>query len=115
MGRNVTGAALIVSMKEGFEPSEMHGNSVGELWAVASKALILQAEGKCSKCGKHLAGLVVHHKDGCPLNNSRVNLEVLCKSCHRTAHTGKYYKPAMFNCSTPGRSSRQITHQSFGH
>lgn len=36
---------------------------------------------KCTQCGSTFH-LMVHHKDGNPLNNSEENLEVLCKSCN---------------------------------
>ena len=41
--------------------------------------------GSCNRCGK-LDAIDVHHKDGNHLNNSRENLERICRSCHNREH-----------------------------
>ena len=41
--------------------------------------------GPCERCGKPNAK-DVHHRDGNHLNNSRENLERICRSCHSKEH-----------------------------
>ena len=113
MGGTITGTALLLSLSTDLEPAKLHGHSVGEIWRIVSKALILQAEGKCSKCGKRSTNMVVHHKDGCPLNNIKSNLEVLCRSCHRSVHKGKYLNIEIISRPMQGRSIKQRTNQSY--
>jgi hypothetical protein len=45
---------------------------------------------KCDLCGwdKHIAGIVVHHKDRNRSNNSIDNLQVMCACCHAIEHWG---------------------------
>lgn len=45
-------------------------------------------EAKCERCGweKHIAGIVIHHKDRNRDNNVLENLEVLCACCHNIEH-----------------------------
>ncbi len=48
---------------------------------------------KCERCsivGKPSAFMIVHHRDRNRENNLSQNLEVLCGSCHRTAHHRDY-------------------------
>lgn len=59
------------------------------LWQLLSRALILRAGGCCEVCGKKSIKALVHHKDGCGLNNSLENLIVLCPSCHMAWHHPK--------------------------
>ena len=46
---------------------------------------------KCERCGydKHIAGIVIHHKDRNRENNTDDNLEVLCAICHNIEHWGE--------------------------
>lgn len=48
----------------------------------AVKAILPQ----CERCGS-VSRRHVHHKDGNPQNNSQANLQTLCGSCHRLAHS----------------------------
>lgn len=48
----------------------------------------LVPHGPCETCGKPEAR-DVHHKDGNHLNNSRENLERICRSCHSRHHRPK--------------------------
>lgn len=41
---------------------------------------------KCWRCGS-CDNLEIHHKDENPINNSLINLVVLCKKCHRPNHS----------------------------
>ena len=45
---------------------------------------------RCDMCGwdKHIAGIVVHHKDRNRSNNALYNLQVLCACCHAIEHWG---------------------------
>lgn len=44
---------------------------------------LLGEVGKCEDCGiTTIDILTVHHKDGNPWNNRRINLELLCPNCH---------------------------------
>jgi hypothetical protein len=56
-------------------------------WREISDSLRESANWICDKCHIHLANarhlLHVHHIDGVKSNNSRSNLKVLCKACHR--------------------------------
>jgi hypothetical protein len=54
-----------------------------------SKVLLINAA-KCERCGwdKHIAGIVIHHKDRNGLNNNPENMEVLCACCHNIEHWG---------------------------
>lgn len=36
--------------------------------------------------------LETHHKDGDPKNNDRLNLEILCSSCHSIVHHQRTYR-----------------------
>lgn len=48
------------------------------------------AKPKCEACGTDKRKLHVHHKDENPLNNEPSNLQTLCVSCHRLAHSPNY-------------------------
>lgn len=45
----------------------------------------------CNRCGydKHIAALVVHHKDRDRSNGNITNLEILCSNCHAIEHWSK--------------------------
>lgn len=43
------------------------------------------SKGSCRMC-EVTTNLCVHHKDGDHMNNTPVNLEVLCMSCHSSMH-----------------------------
>lgn len=45
------------------------------------------AKPSCEKCGKLHRWLHVHHLDGDYRNNSPENLQTLCPSCHKLAHS----------------------------
>lgn len=49
----------------------------------------------CERCGydKHIAGIVIHHKDRNRENNTDDNLEVLCACCHNIEHWGEEITP----------------------
>jgi len=65
-----------------------HGLSVFRRWA---KEKLKQLQYCCERCGKEIdartrgtwAG---HHKDHNRQNNTRDNLEILCKQCHQVEH-----------------------------
>lgn len=42
----------------------------------------------CSKC-KSKKNILVHHKDSNQYNNSKANLEILCRKCHLSYHAKK--------------------------
>lgn len=48
------------------------------------------AKPKCEVCGRNDKRLYVHHKDENPLNNEASNLQTLCGSCHRRAHSPNF-------------------------
>jgi hypothetical protein len=110
MVENITAVALLLSSRDNFQPTQIHGNSMSRIWQIVSKAMILQAEDGCERCHKRTTGLVVHHKDGCPLNNDRKNLEVLCRSCHRKVHSqGRFYTPSVISTPMTGQSTKNAT------
>lgn len=45
--------------------------------------LLLEANGKCSVCGKVLKRVERHHKDGNRHNNEKSNLQICCVGCHK--------------------------------
>lgn len=56
-------------------------------WDLRRRAELLRANYRCERCGDDNAELHVHHKTYKHLFHERAGeLEVLCKSCHRTEH-----------------------------
>lgn len=66
-----------------------YGTGTGAGWyrefAISNKGSV------CERCGwdKHIAGIVVHHKDRDRENQSLDNLEVICACCHAIEHWAK--------------------------
>lgn len=73
------------------ERGTAHARGYTATWRKVRQS-VLREEPLCRECKKN--GILtpatdVHHDDGNPRNNSRVNLIPLCHSCH-SKHTSKY-------------------------
>ena len=49
-----------------------------------------QVKPNCEGCGTDKRKLHVHHRDENPLNNDPLNLQTLCASCHKLAHSPNF-------------------------
>lgn len=70
-----------------LNPNFIHGRSVFRRWAKEKKLSL----GHCERCLKSLEKAthwewVGHHRDHNKHNNSKDNLELLCKRCHQLEH-----------------------------
>jgi len=61
------------------------------------REVIIEADGKCARCGKQEDRMCIHHKDCYQFHNEKENLVLLCQKCHRIIHTtinrerGRFY------------------------
>jgi hypothetical protein len=74
--------------KENLNHAYTHGRSVFRRWA---KEKLKDLSYCCERCGKFIDVSVRgtwagHHKDHNRNNNTKSNLEVLCKQCHQIEH-----------------------------
>ena len=84
------------------------GDAVGSR-AAHERAQRLYPLGQCERCGKQADER--HHVDGNPKNNTRDNIMVVCRSCHRQIdrrNTGSHYKEPR-PCFVCGRSYYALT------
>ena len=64
----------------------------------------------CEMCGRSDNTLYVHHIDENPINNDPLNLQTLCGSCHRQAHSPNFagipgQRKQCLYCSNPAMKS----------
>jgi len=69
---------------EGIRPD--HYGTGNGAWSYRNKCAVALETG-CTDCGETATyKLIVHHKDGNRMNNSKQNLEVVCRNCHCKRH-----------------------------
>ena len=71
-------------MTDTINPLRLVGSSV-ETWKIVMGFLQDEAGHACQLCGGAKKRLLVHHINGCGLDNRRENLIVLCDACHNFA------------------------------
>ena len=89
-----------------IEPAKIKGHYL-LAWRMVKRLLFEQAHYVCEQCGiTQNVELVVHHKDGCGLNNALDNLQVLCVNCHRKTERPHLTKREFEATGRKGRASR---------
>ncbi len=74
------------------KPKALHNFYKSKEWALARQIKIMDANGRCERCGA--LGEEVHHKIRLTVKNvnnpqislNQDNLELLCKKCHNKEH-----------------------------
>jgi len=88
-----------------IEPAKIKGHHI-LAWRKLKQLLFKQANYICGQCGKSHSDLIVHHKDGCGLNNTLDNLQVLCVNCHRKTERPHLTQVEFANTGRRGRKRR---------
>ena len=80
-------------------------NQYSQDWAQISRRLRAEVGYICQRCGKDYSQnkqfLDVHHKNGLKYDNSKGNLEVLCKSCHSKEFAHEHLKTKLKDLDLP--------------
>ena len=65
-----------------WNPLTIAGSS-GAVWAIVRRRVKREVGGKCELCLTNLSkNWHLHHRNGCGLDNQRLNLQALCPNCH---------------------------------
>ena len=101
-----------VCARQVFRKDAKELSTNGLAWRAAKAVRGFKMQMVCERCGKKKEdGVIIdiHHKDQDRTNNSRSNLEILCKTCHIKHHQGsrKRRLNKSLNCVARGCESKR--------